>query len=109
MFVAASSTTMILRTPFRQPFLSWSERRVPRRGLAVSGGTLAAALGQNAASACVPTAAMSSTIKAVTLIAAGNAVTGSVTSAKVAALAEGVVKAMFLNKLMKATVAFLVV
>jgi RNA polymerase sigma factor (sigma-70 family) len=73
-------------------------RRLARHGLAVSGGTLAAGLSSNAAPACVPALVMSSTIKVTSLLAAGEAVAGSV-SAEVAALAEGVMKAMFLAKL----------
>jgi RNA polymerase sigma factor (sigma-70 family) len=84
-------------------------KRLSRHGLAVSGGTLSAVLCQNAVSACVPISAMSSTIKTVALVAAGNAVTGGVISAKVAALAEGVVKSMFLNKLKTLTTVLFVV
>jgi multidrug efflux pump subunit AcrA (membrane-fusion protein) len=81
--------------------------RLARRGLAVSGGALAAVLSQKAASGCVPAPVMSSTIKAVTLVAAGQAPPGLL-SAQVAALTEGVMKAMLLNKLTKATVALAV-
>jgi formylglycine-generating enzyme required for sulfatase activity len=73
-------------------------KRLARHGLTVSGGTLAAVLSQDAASACVPTSVLTATIKAVTLAAAGPAAAGLV-SAKVAALTEGVLKAMLLNKL----------
>ena len=78
--------------------------RLARHGLAVSGGSLAAVLSQKAASGCVPTSVMSSTIKAVTLIAAEQAPSGII-SAQAAALTEGVMKAMLLNKLVKATAA----
>lgn len=74
-------------------------KRLARHGLPVSGVTLAVVLAQQAASAGVPSAVVSSTIKAVTFVAAGNAVTGGAISANVAALVEGVVKAMFFNKL----------
>ena len=73
-------------------------KRLARHGLALGGGSLAAALSQNVASASLPTAVLSSTIKAVTLVAAGKAATGLI-SANVAALTEGVVKAMLLTKL----------
>jgi RNA polymerase sigma factor (sigma-70 family) len=73
-------------------------KRLARHGLAVSGGTLAAVLSQQAASACVPTSVVSSTIKAVALVAAGQAAAGMI-SAKAIALTEGVLKAMLMSKL----------
>ena len=48
-------------------------KRLARHSLAVSGGSLAGLLSQQMASACVPTSVVSSTIKAVTLVAAGQA------------------------------------
>jgi RNA polymerase sigma factor (sigma-70 family) len=78
-------------------------KRLARYGLAVSGGMLAAALAQQAAAACRPAALMSSTIKAVTAVAAGQAASMGVISAPVAALTEGVVKTMLLSKLKIAT------
>jgi RNA polymerase sigma factor (sigma-70 family) len=74
-------------------------QRLARHGLAVTGGTVAALLSQTAASACMPTAVLSSTIKAVTLFAAGKTAAAGLVSAKVATLTEGVLKAMLLNKL----------
>ena len=62
-------------------------KRLARHGLGASGGALAAALSQNAASACVSPLVVSSTIKAVSLVAAGKMVTGLI-SANVAALTE---------------------
>ena len=82
-------------------------KRLARHGLAVSGGALAAVLSQNVASAGVPTSVVSSTIKAASLVAAGQAAAGMI-SAKVAALTEGVLKAMLLTKLKIATVVLLV-
>jgi RNA polymerase sigma factor (sigma-70 family) len=79
-------------------------RRLASRGLAVSAGALAGVLVQQA-SAAVPAALLSSTIK--TAVAAGQAAAG-VVSGTVAALTEGVIKAMFLNKLMKLTAVLLV-
>ena len=70
-------------------------KRLTQRGVALSGGALAAVLSKNAASAGVPASVVMSTIKAASLFAAGQAVI----SVKVAALAEGVLKAMLLNKL----------
>jgi uncharacterized protein (TIGR02246 family) len=82
-------------------------KRLARHGLAISGGSLAAVLSQNAASACVPTSVVSSTINAATSVAAGQAAT-AVVSAKVAALTKGVVKAMLLTRFKTAAVALLV-
>ena len=78
-------------------------KRLARRGLAVSGGTLAAALAEQAAPACQPAAVVSATIKAVTSVAAGQAASASIISAPVAALTEGVIKAMLLSKAKIAT------
>jgi RNA polymerase sigma factor (sigma-70 family) len=72
-------------------------KRLARHGLAVSGGTLAAVLSDKAA-ACVPAGVSDSALKVAKLAAAGQASANAI-SAKVAALTEGVVKAMFLNKL----------
>jgi RNA polymerase sigma factor (sigma-70 family) len=80
-------------------------KRLARRGLAVPGGVLAAALSQNVASAGVPTSVVSSTIKAATLFAVGQ--TAGVVSVKAAALTEGVLKTMLLTKLKTATAVLL--
>ena len=77
-------------------------KRLTKRGVALSGGALSAALCRNASA--VPTSVVMSTIKAANLVAAGQAVISS----RVAALAEGVLKAMLLNKL-KPALAVLVV
>ncbi|HEV3440792.1 MAG TPA: sigma-70 family RNA polymerase sigma factor [Gemmata sp.] len=76
-------------------------KRLARHGLVVSGGSLAAALSQTVASAGVPPVVVSSTIKLTTLLATGKAV--SVISSPVATLTEGVLKAMFLKKIMTTT------
>jgi RNA polymerase sigma factor (sigma-70 family) len=81
-------------------------KRLVRHGLAVSGGSLAAALSQTVASASVPTSVLSSTIKVTALLAAGKAV--GVISGPVAALTEGVLKTMLMSKL-KAVVAVVLV
>src|SRR5262245_38307598 len=83
-------------------------KRIAQRGVALSGGALAAVLSQNVASAVVPTSVVSSTIKAAILFAAGQAATG-VISTKVAALTEGVLKTMLVSKLKYATAVLLVV
>ena len=73
-------------------------KRLNQRGVTLSGGALAAILSQSVASAGVPALVVSNTIKVASLTAAGQAATG-VISVKVAALTEGVVKAMFVSKL----------
>jgi len=74
-------------------------KRLTRRGVALSGGALAAVLSQQAASAGVPTSVVVSTIKAASLLAAGKAAATGAISVKVAALTEGVMKAMLFTKL----------
>jgi RNA polymerase sigma factor (sigma-70 family) len=74
-------------------------RRLARYGLAVSGGALAAALSEKAASACVTMALATSTARAAALVAAGQGLTAGAVPARVVALAEGVVKTMLLTKL----------
>jgi RNA polymerase sigma factor (sigma-70 family) len=82
-------------------------RRLAARGVALSGGALAAALPQNV-SAGVPTSVVMSTIKAASLLAAGKAEATGAVSVKVAAVAEGVLKTMLVSKL-KAVVAVVLV
>jgi RNA polymerase sigma factor (sigma-70 family) len=89
-------------------------RRLARHGLVLSGGALAMAISQNAASACAPPTAVSMTLKTATLFAAGKSAAGKsaaggMISAQVTALTEGVLKSMYLTKLKSAMVAFLVV
>ena len=74
-------------------------KRLAQQGVVLSVGALAAVLAQNVASAGVPTAVVSLTIKAASLFAAGQAAAAGVISAEVAALTEGVLKAMFMTKL----------
>src|SRR5262245_31294343 len=74
-------------------------KRLARHGLTVTGGLAVAVLSEQASAAGVPVSLLSSTIKAVTLVAAGHAVTAGVIPVRVAALTEGVLQAMFLNKL----------
>jgi hypothetical protein len=82
-------------------------KRLARQGLGMSGGGLAAVLSQKAASASIPASVVSSTIKAASLLAAGQAAVGII-SVKVAALTEGVLKTMLRTKLKIATVVLLV-
>ena len=84
-------------------------KRLTRRGLALSGGALGLVMSQGAASAAVPATLVMTTVRAATGIAAGQAAAGGVVSAPVAALMEGVMKAMLLSKLknVMAVLAFL--
>jgi RNA polymerase sigma-70 factor (ECF subfamily) len=70
-------------------------KRLARYGVTPTAGSLSAALAQQEASASVPAAVVSATVKAAT---------AGVISAEIAALTEGVVKAMFLAKLKVVTV-----
>jgi RNA polymerase sigma factor (sigma-70 family) len=71
-------------------------KRLSQRGVVLSAGALAAVLLQNVASASVPDSVMVSAIRAASLFAAGQA---GAASPRVAALAEGVLKAMLIRKL----------
>ncbi len=73
-------------------------RRLMRKGVTLGAGAVAAALARNAASASMPLPLVASTVKAASLIAAGQAISGAV-GAKVAALTEGVLKAMLMTKI----------
>jgi RNA polymerase sigma factor (sigma-70 family) len=83
-------------------------KRLARRGLAISGGGLASALAQSAASASAPAPLVASTIQAASLFAAGQAAAAGLLSAKVVALTEGVLKTMLLTKLKTVTAVLLV-
>jgi RNA polymerase sigma factor (sigma-70 family) len=73
--------------------------RLRRRGFTISGVALASVVGGKSALASVAPPLVSSTVKAAITVAAGSAAASSVVSAKVAALTEGVLKAMLLTKL----------
>jgi len=73
-------------------------KRLARRGVSVSGVALAAVLSEAVASA-VPISLVPSTIKVASVFAAGDAATAGIVSPTVAALTEGVVKAMLVSKL----------
>ena len=81
--------------------------RLARRGLTLPGVLLVATLYQHAASAAVATVLVDSTVKSASLVAAGSAAT-AVVSSRIAALAEGMVKAMMFAKLKYATAIVLV-
>jgi RNA polymerase sigma factor (sigma-70 family) len=74
-------------------------RRLARHRLLLSGEALAAVLLQNAASAGVPVSVMASTMTATRLFASAPAAATGAISAKAAALADQVVKAMLVSKL----------
>jgi RNA polymerase sigma factor (sigma-70 family) len=81
-------------------------KRLTLRGVTMSAGALAASLAPQVASASVPLPLVAITVKAAAGLAAGEVAAG-VISAQVAALTEGVMKAMFLTKL-RVTAALLV-
>jgi hypothetical protein len=83
-------------------------RRLTQRGLAVSVGLVAAVLAEVKASASMPAAVLSAATRAMTLVAAGSTPTGLI-SARVAALADGVAKAMLLAKLKTMTTPLIVI
>jgi RNA polymerase sigma factor (sigma-70 family) len=83
--------------------------RLARSGLIVSGGTLAAALSQQTASAALSPSLLSSTVKAGALVLAGQAATTGAVSAEVAALTERVLKAMLVTRLKIAAAVLLIV
>lgn len=83
-------------------------KRLARHGPVLSGGALAAVLYERAASASVPGVLVGSTVKAAALLAAGHAAVGGLISVQAAALTEGVVLSMLLNKL-KTVIVVLVV
>jgi RNA polymerase sigma-70 factor (ECF subfamily) len=72
--------------------------RLVRRGLTPSAGPLGAALAADAADAAVPAAVAAATVRAAARFAVGNPTTGGAVSAQAAALAEGVLQAMFITK-----------
>jgi len=73
-------------------------KRLLRHGRVVPGGAVAAVLAQNLARAAAPHRVVSSTLKAASLLATGHAVRGAV-PADVAALFEGVTRAMLLSQI----------
>lgn len=84
-------------------------KRLTQRGVTLSGGALAAVLSQNVASAGVPALVVSNTIRAATLLAAGQAAATGAIPVKVAALMEGMMKAMLFTKLRAAVAVVLMV
>jgi predicted DNA-binding protein (UPF0251 family) len=82
-------------------------KRLTQRGVVFSGGSVAAVLLAGAASGSAPPALVASTIKAASLLAAGQA--AGVVSVKVAALTAGMVKAMFVTKIKSVLAVLLIV
>jgi RNA polymerase sigma factor (sigma-70 family) len=74
-------------------------QRISRRGLAVSGGTLATTLATNSAIACVPSTLFASTMDAAVAVALGKTLAVATVSAQVTSLTDGVLKAMYIAKL----------
>jgi RNA polymerase sigma factor (sigma-70 family) len=72
-------------------------RRLKQRGIMFS-GSVAAALSVGSASGSAPPALVTSTIKAVTLVAAGRAAATGLIPARVAALTNGVINAMWIAR-----------
>jgi hypothetical protein len=83
-------------------------QRLTRRGVTLTGGTLALGLAHHAASAGVPATLVVTTVEAAAVVTVGGAA-GAALAAPVAALAEGVLKIMFLNQLKTAAAVVLAV
>jgi RNA polymerase sigma factor (sigma-70 family) len=81
-------------------------RRLARLGLAIAGGSLAAALPESSAAAGVPAEVLSSAIRTADLAAAGQAARGGIPPT-VSILTEGVLKTMFWSKLKRVAVVVL--
>ena len=84
-------------------------KRLRRRGFAPSGSGLTPLLAADAASASVPPSLASVTVKAASLVAAGQTMAAGATSAQVTLLTERVVRIMFLMKLKTMTTLVLLV
>jgi RNA polymerase sigma factor (sigma-70 family) len=82
--------------------------RLSRRGLTVSGGSLALLLSTLAVKASPPASLVYSTVKCAAQFAVKRATTTGIISTKVAALADGMMKIMFLTKLKIAAAVLLV-
>jgi RNA polymerase sigma factor (sigma-70 family) len=84
-------------------------RRLTRRGVTLSVAALAELISVNAASACVPGALVVSTVKAASLLTAGHMGPTGLISTRVAALADQVLRIMFMTKLKGITGVLLVI
>jgi RNA polymerase sigma factor (sigma-70 family) len=83
-------------------------KRLVRRGSGAPATAVAAALSQNAASASVPSALLSFTIKVAVSVAAGQTAATGAVSGTVAALTNGVIRGILLGKLKALTSALFV-
>jgi RNA polymerase sigma factor (sigma-70 family) len=83
-------------------------KRLARRGMALSAGSLTVLLAQESATAGMPITLIGPTARAASLFAAGRAVTAGAVSAEVVALAGEVLKIMLLSRL-KVAMAMLLV
>src|SRR5262249_58559791 len=83
-------------------------RRLAKHGLIVSAGMVTATLAHGSALASVTRALVHTTIQAATRFAAARGAATVLISAKVVALTEGVLQAMFLNKLRSAICVLLI-
>ena len=81
-------------------------KRLTRRGVTLPAGAVALLVGQNATTAGVPAALVTSTVEAVGSLAAGSLL-GSGISPAVTTLTEGVLKTMFIKKIMATTMVVL--
>jgi RNA polymerase sigma factor (sigma-70 family) len=84
-------------------------KRLTRQGLGVSAGILPTMLAQNAASACVPVEIIPASLHAARVFSSGSSPAIGGVSAKAAALAEDVLKAMLVAKLKIATLMLIMV
>jgi RNA polymerase sigma factor (sigma-70 family) len=84
-------------------------RRLARHGLMVTGCGLATVLSQNASAACVPASLVAATVQAAPAAAAGLTAATGLISVKVAALTQGVLKAMLMTKLKSLTAVVLAI
>jgi RNA polymerase sigma factor (sigma-70 family) len=85
------------------------KERLAGRGVALSAMAATAALAEGAASAAVPTPLMKSTLHAAILFGAGKATVATVASTQVLALADGLLRTMWLTKVKIVAAACLVI
>ena len=78
-------------------------KELGRHGVTLSGGALAAMLSQSAATAAAPNAVLAATVRATSLLAADSALAAGVVSPGAAALADGMVRSMFVHKVKNVT------
>jgi RNA polymerase sigma factor (sigma-70 family) len=74
-------------------------KRLARRSVSLSAGSLAVLLAQASASASMPTKVIGSTARAASLFASGRTITAGVVSAEVAVLVKGVLNTMVLTRI----------